>query len=181
MAILMIFVCIQCSIHTMITEESDFSPKERPKSDEGIAVFHFLSENKMPLPSEVSFKMYGKKSKTLHFVISALSPKKTAKRYVFLKKGTYSFTRMIYRIDGAKVVEYFPQNFFTISSSYINYIGDIVFLYNRTGLKKIVVQDKIDEAWYDFYKKYPDIIVKYQKKKSLIKIQDTETLFDVKE
>jgi hypothetical protein len=171
--VILLFVS-QCSLYNLATEEEGFNKDDRPKVNEGIAVFIFKSSGKAPLPSEVFFQFRHKKRvKRHHFVLSVLIHKDETSRYVFLEKGNYSFTKMVYKFDGHIEEFYFPPNSFHISSSHINYIGDIIFYYNKNGAKA-KVKDDMGRTMYDFYKRYKKIIVMYPKKKSLLWISSLD-------
>ncbi len=165
--VVILLVISQCSLYNLATEEDGFNENDRPNINEGIAVFIFRSANKAPLPSEVFFRLRKQNDKNYHFVLSAFIPRKEVSRYIFLRKGIYSFAKMVYKFNGHTEDFYFPSNTFHISSSHINYIGDIIFEYNR-GKVSVRLRDNMNKSMYDFYKRYKQITLMYPKRKSLL-------------
>ncbi len=161
----------QCSIQTILSEESSFSKDERPKRDEGIAVFHFVSGNKAPLPRELYFHAKGKSSNPKHFALAAWINSRETSRYIFLKKGVYTFKDFYYKFKGISSGYSFPENEFKIIPNQVNYVGDIIFYYHRRDAK-VAIKDDMNRTMLDFYKKYPEVSIQYPLLKSLLKMKN---------
>ncbi len=169
--VLLIISLSQCSIQRILSEESSFSESERPKSDEGIAVFHFVSGNKAPLPSELYFHTKDKSSHLKHFSLAAWVNSRETSRYIFLKKGIYTFKDFYYKFKGTSTGYSFPVNEFRIVPNQVNYVGDIVFYYDKRDAK-VALKDDMNRSMADFYKKYPEVSIKYPLLKSLLKMKN---------
>jgi len=167
-----------CRIHGVASELPGFSDNDEPKPDEGIAVFSFKSANKHYLPSQVTFTPEGKATDEMHFALSGWTYKKTTQRYVFLKQGTYQFTRIRYRSQQDVQEFSFPTNSFRIKPRRINYIGDFVFVYSRTFRKpyfRVYTQNNMNRSMLDFYKEYKKIPVRFPLINSYIKMNTTSS------
>ncbi len=166
--LLPIFI-VKCSLYNLATETPSFKDSDRPKQDEGIAYFRFVSSDSIRLPSEIYFREVKNNGKTYHFVISAILTKKESNQYVFLKSGVYNFDNVTYRFAQDVENHGFPSNSFVILPNRINYIGDIIITYLRNHVK-ISVKDEMNRSMVDFYKEYPKISVEYPLVKSLLKL-----------
>ncbi len=161
----------QCSLQTILSEESSFSENERPKGDEGIAVFHFVSGNKAPLPRELYFHTKGNSSNLKHFTLSAWVNSRETSRYIFLKKGIYTFKDFYYKFKGISSGYSFPENQFKIVANQVNYVGDIIFYFHKQDAK-VAVKDDMNRSMLGFYKKYPEVSIQYPLLKSLLKMKN---------
>jgi len=159
-----------CTLYNLATEEKTITDSDRPKSNEGIAVFRFVSDNKATLPSEIFFQIKEKNSIPKHFSLSSLFNTKDISRFIFLEKGIYYFKEIVYKFDGNIESFPFPANSFKIQPNRINYIGDITFYYSRRGTK-LRVKDNMKRTMWDFYKKYPTLSVQYPLVKNILLIE----------
>ena len=158
-----------CTLYNIATETSTFSDGDKPKKNEGIVVFRFISDRKTPLPNEITFHAVGDKKNMMHFTPTAWVNKFDVRRYITLKKGTYTFTYMEYKFEEKIQGFSFPQNEFKVDPNRINYIGDIHILYSRKSVK-VHSEDNMKNSMWDFYKNYPKASVKYPRVKNIIKI-----------
>ncbi|GMT50049.1 MAG: hypothetical protein IEMM0008_1588 [bacterium] len=171
MIIIWMILLSQCSIQRIFSEESSFSENQRPRSDEGIAVFRFVSGNKAPLPFELYFHAKNDSSHPRHFTLSSWVNSRETSRYIFLKKGVYTFKDFYYKFKGTSSGYGFPVNEFRIVPNQINYVGDIIFYYDKRDAK-VAIKDDMNRSMVDFYKKYPEVSIKYPLLKSLLKMKN---------